>query len=204
MSSTRLEQARRLLAVAQTGLAYGKDKFDIQRFEEVAAIAQAQMAELIGNTSAEEVARIFMPEAGYANPKLDVRTAVFRDNRILLVREMSDGLWTLPGGWADIGLSPAQCAAREVLEEAGYEVRITRLLKLIDMNLHPHPVMPFHIWKLVFEGEITGQSTPDGLETDGVEFFAADALPPLSEGRILPTQIARLFALHQNGQAEFD
>ncbi|GGP23718.1 NUDIX hydrolase [Silvimonas iriomotensis] len=204
MSTSRLEQARRLLAVAQTGLAYGKDKFDIQRFEEIAAIAHAQMAELIGDTTAEDVARIFMPEAGYANPKLDVRAAVFSDNKILLVREMSDGLWTLPGGWADVGASPAQCAAREVLEEAGYVVRITRFLKLIDMLLHPHPVMPFHIWKLVFEGEITAQARPDGIETDGVAFFAEDALPPLSLGRILPEQIARLFALHRNGQVEFD
>lgn len=204
MTTSRLEQARRLQAIAQTGLHYARDRFDIQRYQEIAAIAHAQLAELAGTANTADIAQLFIPETGYANPKLDVRTAVFRDDRILLVRELSDGRWTLPGGWADVGSTPAQVAAREVQEEAGFIVRITRFMKLIDMRQHAHPPEPFHIWKLVFEGEIIREGQPDGLETDGVGFFAADALPPLSLQRILPEQILRLFELRISGTVDFD
>ncbi|MDR3429515.1 NUDIX hydrolase [Silvimonas sp.] len=204
MTTSRLEQARRLQAVAQTGLHYARDPFDIQRYQEIAAIAHAQLAELTGAATTEQITQLFIPEKGYANPKLDVRTAVFRDDRILLVRELSDGYWTLPGGWADVGSTPAQIAAREVLEEAGFVVRISRFMKLIDMHQHAHPPEPFHIWKLIFQGEILSEGQPDGIETDGVGFFALDDLPPLSLQRILPEQIARLFELRASGGVDFD
>ena len=206
MSTSRLEQARRLLAIAQSGLHYTEGAFDKERYLEIEAIAHAQLAELSGMETAQ-VAELFLQEEGYANPKLDVRCAVFNDaGQILLVREAADGRWSIPGGWADIGATPAENAVREVREESGYTVRANRLLAVWDNRKHPHPPSVFHIWKLVMLGEIVATTRGDviGVETSEVGFFDIDKLPPLSMGRILPEQIARLDALRRNGGMEFD
>lgn len=200
----RLEQARRLLAIAQTGLHYSTGQFDTERYREIAGIAHAQLGE-IADMSTEEVAELFSREEGYANPKVDVRCAVFDENdRVLLVREVSDGRWSLPGGWADVGATPAENAAREVREESGYIVRVARLLAVWDMQRHSHPPSLFHIWKLVFLGEIVATGEFVGGETDGVGFFDLDALPALSLGRVLPEQLHRLDELRRRGDVEFD
>jgi ADP-ribose pyrophosphatase YjhB (NUDIX family) len=204
VSIERLEQARRLLALAQTGLHYTEGAFDKERYQEIAAIAHAQLGEL-AEMDAAHVVELFRHEAGYANPKLDVRCAVFNDaGEILLVREAADGLWSLPGGWADVGASPADNAAKEVREESGYTVTIARILAVWDTAKHLHPPSVFHIWKLVFLGKIVASGEVIGVETNGVGFFAIDALPPLSLGRILPEQIRRLDALRRDGGLAFD
>lgn len=203
-SNRRLEQARRLLAIAQTGLHYTTGAFDTERYEEIAKIARAQLAEIV-SMSAEEVAELFAFETGYANPKLDVRCAVFNeDGHILLVRESADGLWSLPGGWADVGLSPAENAAKEVREESGYTVNITRLLAAWDTAKHAHPPSVFHIWKLIFLGEIVEKGEVVGTETDAVGFFTQSNLPSLSLGRVLPEQIQKLDELRYSGDVDFD
>jgi ADP-ribose pyrophosphatase YjhB (NUDIX family) len=204
MPTRSLEQARRLLALAQTGLHYATSVFDRERYDEIAGIAHAQLADLAATDSAT-VAKLFAHESGYANPKLDVRCAVFNERgQILLVREMADGLWSLPGGWADIGVSPAENAAKEVREESGYSVDIVRLLAVWDINKHAHPPSVFHIWKLVFHGEIVSAGEVIGAETSEVAFYDLDDLPALSLGRILPEQIARLDVLRRNGGVDFD
>jgi ADP-ribose pyrophosphatase YjhB (NUDIX family) len=204
LTNRRLTQARRLLAIAQTGLHYTTGPFDRERYQELQSIAQAQLADL-ADMNTTEVVQLFAREEGYANPKIDVRCAVFDDaGQVLLVREVADGRWSLPGGWADIGASPAENAMREVREESGYSVTITRLLAVWDMPKHEHPPSVFHIWKLVFLGKITAQGEVSGGETDAVDFFPVGELPPLSPGRILPEQIRRLDELRRNGGMEFD
>ncbi|WP_109481265.1 NUDIX hydrolase [Paraburkholderia sp. C35] len=200
----RLGQARRLLALAQTGLHYATSPFDRERYDEIASIAHSQIGE-IASLDAGTVADMFAFESGYANPKLDVRCAVFDEGgRILLVREAAEGLWSLPGGWADVGLSPAENAAKEAREESGYTVHIERVLAVWDKNKHAHPASVFHIWKLVFLGVIEQAGTVIGTETDEVGFFDLDALPALSLGRVLPAQIHRLSELYRSGGVDFD
>ena len=145
-----LARARRLQAIAQSGLHFSKDKFDIQRYEEVREIASELMA--AGSTQYEvtRIAELFSHQAGYATPKVDVRVACFREGRILLVRELDDGCWTLPGGWADVGEAPSVAAAREALEESGYEVRITKLAAVFDRDLHGHPLIAFSSLQTIF------------------------------------------------------
>jgi ADP-ribose pyrophosphatase YjhB (NUDIX family) len=205
-----LDWAKRLRTMAQTGLTYARDPYDIARYQEITDIAVGMMA-LGADTPIETVRDLFKPETGHATPKIGVRTAIFRPGargpEILLVRELSDGLWTLPGGWADVGESPSEAAAREVLEETGYRVRITRLLALFDKTKHPHPPQPLHIWIIFFAAEVIGTdgTEGDGLETDAIGFFPRDALPPLSLKRTLPSQIDRLFQLQEDaGPAVFD
>ncbi len=133
-----LDWARRLNALAQTGLTFAENPYDIERYTAIRTIA----AEMIGRGSGEDTSRVldlFACDAGYATPKVDVRGVVFQDGKILLVQERSDGLWTLPGCWADVGDYPANAVVREIREESGYETRATKLLALLDRNRHDHP-----------------------------------------------------------------
>jgi ADP-ribose pyrophosphatase YjhB (NUDIX family) len=199
-----LQWAQRLQAIAQTGLTYSEGHYDRERYEEIHKIA----VEILAAQTAAPFARIeelFRNQTGYPTPKVDVRCAVFRDNKILLVKEQEDGKWTLPGGWADILDAPSEAAAREVWEEAGFHVHITRLLAVYDRAKHPHvPPFPFHIYKHFFLGEIIdGKPTPSP-ETTAVDFFARNEIPELSVSRVLPEQIERLFQLRDSPNAPTD
>ncbi len=137
-----LTWARELQAHAQNGLAYSRDPYDLERFRSIRRIAVEIMAAYSG-ADLTSLAGLFDGEAGYATPKVDVRAAVFQDDAILMVREKTDGAWSLPGGWADVGESPGEMAAREVFEESGYRVRPARLLAVYDRNRHAHPPIPY-------------------------------------------------------------
>jgi ADP-ribose pyrophosphatase YjhB (NUDIX family) len=153
------------------------------------------MAEHVG-MAASDIELLFAQQTGYATPKVDVRGAVFRDERILLVREMADeNRWTLPGGWADVNESPTECVVKEVREEAGLQVRASKLAAVWDRARHPHePAYPFHIWKLFFLCEVTGGDLQTGPETSEVAFFAEHELPAeLSTSRVLLSQLKRMF-----------
>jgi ADP-ribose pyrophosphatase YjhB (NUDIX family) len=143
----------------------------------------------------EIVEGLFTAQAGYATPKVDVRGAVFRDGKVLLVKERADpGRWTLPGGWADVNQSPSECVVAEVRDEAGLEVRPIKLAAVYDRARHPHvPAKAFHIYKMFFVCETVGGVPSPGLETEDVAFFDRDKLPSLSVGRVLDYQIERMF-----------
>ena len=207
MSAEWLEWVRRLQAIAQSGLTYAKDPYDVERYEQVRRIA-AEIAASHSEGMADYIDVLFSEESGYATPKLDIRAVVLDDEEeVLLVREKEDGLWTLPGGWVDVGESPSESVEREVKEESGYEVRAVRLLALWDRDKHPHPPIPFHVYKLYFQCELLGGAPlAASTETEGVGFFSKDALPELSLGRATPQQIERLIELatDSKGSAAFD
>jgi ADP-ribose pyrophosphatase YjhB (NUDIX family) len=185
--------ARKLQALAQTGLTFSTNEYDRERYHTVGEIAAQLMAQQSG-TPVETLRMLFTQQDGYATPKVDVRAAAFRDGKILLVQEAADGHWTLPGGWADVNDSPREAAEREVVEESGFMVRATKLAAVYDRAMHPHtPPFPFHVYKLFFLCEIIGGTPSTSNETLAVSFFASDALPPLSATRILPQQIDQMF-----------
>jgi ADP-ribose pyrophosphatase YjhB (NUDIX family) len=185
-------QALRLAALSQNGLTFMEDPFDRDRWEEVRRIAAEMLAAGAG-TSPEEIAAGLSQEHGYATPKVDVRAAVFREDQVLLVQERSDGRWTLPGGWCDVGEAPGVAAAREVEEESGYRVRTTKLLAVFDKLRHGHPPATWHAYKLFFRCELTGGAPAASVETSAVGFFGEHDLPPLSLGRVTEAQIRRMF-----------
>ena len=205
MEPTWLDWARRLQAIAQSGLAYSPNQYDLERYEAVRQIA----AEMMADGSASPVAPIrdlFASQAGYATPKVDVRGAVFREDRILLVEEREDGGWTLPGGWADVGESPAEATVREVREESGYETRAVKLLAMYDRNRHGHPPIPFHAYKVFFQCDLIGGEPASSNETAGVDWFGEDSLPSLSTSRVTAAQIRRFFEhyRHPHWPTDFD
>ncbi|MCB9138688.1 MAG: NUDIX hydrolase [Caldilineaceae bacterium] len=203
--SRLLTWSRRLQALAQSGLAYATSPYDVERYTGIRRVAAEMIAAADDPDATKMEARLALEE-GYATPKIDVRGACFDNGRILLVRERSDGLWTLPGGWADVHEGPRQAVEKEIREESGYEARAVKLFAVWDKEQHNHPPDLFHIWKLVLLCEIVGGAAAHSMETDGVGFFSLDNLPPLSLERITPRQIARLFALHAHPHAptEFD
>jgi ADP-ribose pyrophosphatase YjhB (NUDIX family) len=181
--------------LAQTGLAFTRDEHDRERYQRLRALAAQMMAQHTG-LDVRDIEAMFTQQTGYATPKLGVRGAMFRNDRLLLVRETADERrWTLPGGWADVNESPAEAVAREVREEAGLEVRPYKLAAVWDRARHPHGVVePFHIWKLFFLCEVIGGEPQNGPETSEVAFFAEDELPAeLSTRRVLLPQLERMF-----------
>jgi ADP-ribose pyrophosphatase YjhB (NUDIX family) len=187
-----LRRAQRLAALSQNGLTFTKDPFERDRWEEVQRLAAEMLAEATGTPPDQMVARL-AAETGYATPKVDVRAAVFRDDQVLLVQERSDGGWTLPGGWCDVGEAPGVAAAREVEEESGYKVRTTKLLAVYDKLRHEHPPESPHAYKLFFRCDLAGGAARSSDETTAVGFFAENALPPLSLPRVTEAQIRRMF-----------
>lgn len=190
-----LQWARKVQAIAQNGLAFTQDPFDRERYQQLQALV-AQVLEAQLDVPVARAAAFWEGEHGYATPKVDVRGAVFRGERVLLVRERSDGRWTLPGGWVDVNDSPSAAVAREIREESGYRARAVKLAALVDKNRHPHPPGIHHIYKLMFLCELTGGAPAVSEETDAVDFFPVLALPQLSTGRILASQIERLYRHH--------
>jgi ADP-ribose pyrophosphatase YjhB (NUDIX family) len=189
-----IDWTQRLAAIAQSGLTYARDPYDIERYEQLRALAADVVAEHTAR-SAADIDAYLSQEAGYATPKVDVRGVVFRDDALLLVRERSDGGWTLPGGWADVLDSPSTAVEREVHEESGYRVRTTKVLAVFDRNRHPHPPQAFHVWKIFLRCEIVGGAPASSIETDAIGFFTRDALPSeLSRLRVTAAQLARMFA----------
>jgi ADP-ribose pyrophosphatase YjhB (NUDIX family) len=197
--------ARRLQALAQNGLAYSANPFDIDRFHQIQTIA----AEIFADTNQADldiVENILKFEPGYATPKLDIRGVVFRDDKILLVKELADGGWTLPGGWIDVDEPPSLAVEREVREESGFEVKARKLLAIYDRNLHGHPAYVFHIYKIYMLCELQGGAGADSIETSGADFFAEGQNPPLSIARTTPEVLARMFEHHRHPEwpADFD
>ena len=198
MESTWLTQAKRLQALASTGLHFCTDDFERERLEEIAQIAHNMLAQL-GHVPLERITGLVSDFAQrYSTPMIDVRGALIEGDRILLVREATDGCWALPGGYADIGLSAAENIVKELHEEAGLSVTARALYSVTHKakGLYRPDVRDFY--KLYFLCERTDQAAPmAGFETTDVGFFRLDELPPLSRGRTIESDLEAAFAFHR-------
>lgn len=192
-----LMKLQKLVGLSQAGLTYCENKFDLERYAEIKEISE----ELISTLTGENIERVkeFYPDSdGYLTPKVDVRAVVIKGSKILLVKENVDGRWSLPGGWADVGITPSENAVKEVREESGFEVKVIRLLAVHDKAKHSPQTSYMYIYKLFFLCEITGGDAVSGTETTGVGFFGLNELPPLSEGRNTKDQIRLMFKMAED------
>jgi len=188
----------RLKAISQAGKFFSKDEYELKRHEDIEEITAEILA---GNTDADKntALSILQEDTGYPTPKSDCRGAIFRDDKILLVKEIADGGWTLPGGWCDVGSTPSENVVREVWEESGFEVKVIKLAAVYDRDRQGHsPPYPFNIYKMFFICEIIGGEAKISNETSEVKFFALDEIPNLSVARTLPKQIDRMYQHWQN------
>lgn len=199
-----IEWAREIFSLSQAGLAYSQNEFDLERYKRLQEIT-AEMLASQSELSKESVLESFSMQAGYATPKIDVRGAVVRDNKILLIQESMDGKWAMPGGWADLGNAPASVAEREVWEESGYHVKAEKVIAVIDAN-RIEPMEFYHAFKIIFLCTLTGGEPRVSYETLAVDFFDLDNLPPLSIYRTDESMLQEVFAHIQdpNRRTAFD
>lgn len=182
MDEKWLKWATKLQSIAQAGIEYSKDKYDIERFNEIRNIA-ADMVSHHTDLEISKVKDLFCNEVGYQTPKVDVRAAVFKENKILLVKETLDGCWSLPGGWADVGLSVKENVIKESFEEAGVKVEPERIIAIQDRNKNNKPISPYSIYKIFVLCKLTSGEFKENIETEDSGFFSLENLPNLSEGR---------------------
>ncbi len=199
-----IEWAKSLQAIAQNGLNYSENEFDRERYNKIRDIA-SEIITSHTDLEFERIKSIFGKEEGHATPKVDVRGAVFKGDKILMVKEISDGGWTLPGGWADPNETPSASIEREVLEESGFIVKTKKIIAVYDRAKQGHvPPFPYHVYKIFFECELVGGEKSFSIETDGVEFFSQDEIPDLSIARTTLLQIKRIFEHHENPEIPTD
>ncbi len=201
-----LDWARTLQSMAQSGLTYCTNPFDLERYRELLILAE-EISSAGSGAEKETIHTLFAQEAGYTTPKVDVRGAVFLGDELLLVRELMDnGRWTLPGGWCDTGDTPRQAVEREMREETGYEVSAIKLAAVLDRDTQGHPPYFFSVYKLFFLCEITGGRPTESIETGGSAFFPEEALPELSSGRVTEAELRLMFRHHRepNRPTDFD
>jgi len=194
----------RLKSISQAGKNFAKDGYELKRHEDIEEICAEILA---ANTDADKdkVLAILQRDTGYPTPKSDCRAAIFDGDKILLVKEIADGGWTMPGGWCDNGHTPSENVVREVWEESGFEVKVVKLAAVYDRNRQGHyPKYPFDIYKMFFICEITGGETKTSNETSDVRFFALDEIPQLSMARTLPKQIKRMYEHKKNPKLATD
>lgn len=199
-----LEWAKELQFIAQAGLTYSKDAFDIERFERIREIS----AEIVSRQTGlplEKVKDLFCNEEGFQTPKLDTRAAIFKANRILLEKE-KNGTWSLPGGWVDVNQTIKSNTIKEVKEEAGLDVEATRIIAVQDRNLHNLPPYAYNVCKVFVLCEAQGGDFQPNIETIESGYFSLDEIPPLAEEKNNKEQIEMCFAAYRDKdwEVQFD
>lgn len=191
----KLQSYQRILALAQAGLMYGKDVFDQERYQELYELATMLLAE-VGETDVATIQEL-VADPGYPTPKVDVRGFITEGDKVLLVQDTASGRWSLPGGYAEIGVSPSQNVQKEVLEETGLTVTVAGLLAIFDTNLRSDIPQLSQYYKLIFACEPISGRFVENSETTQSAYFSLDKLPPLSEKRTTAQQLHKLFQLQE-------
>jgi ADP-ribose pyrophosphatase YjhB (NUDIX family) len=184
--------ASELQSIAQAGLTFCENNYDRDRYEKIRNIVVEILHEYT-EMDHKKIRELFASETGYQTPKVDIRASVFKEDKILLVKEKVDGAWSLPGGWADVNTSVSESAIRECREEAGAMVKPKRIIAIHMGNKHNNHNFPFTIYKIFVECELVENSFKENTETLDAGFFEADKLPELSFERTTPVQIRMCF-----------
>jgi ADP-ribose pyrophosphatase YjhB (NUDIX family) len=195
-TSKWMDWAREIFSLSQSGLTYSGNPYDIERYKRLQEITAEIIAEQ-SNVTKESALESFSMQAGYITPKVDVRGAVIRDGKILLIQERADDKWAMPGGWADLGNPPASVAEREVWEESGFRVKAEKVVAVIDAN-RVEPFEFYHAYKLIFLCKLLDGEPRTSHETLAVDFFDPDHLPPLSSYRTNEAMLQEVFAHMKN------
>ena len=198
MEADIISQIIRIRSIAEIGLLYSKDDYNIDRYSELQRISH-ELLGLITGEKIETVKNFFQSTTDYPTVKVDIRGMLLSGDKILLVQE-ADNKWSLPGGWADIGYSPSEVIIKEFKEETGLDVTPLRLLAVLDKRKHRHPPQPTYVYKIVFLCKASSSALAKGFDIQGVEYFSIHDLPPLSEDRILNSQLRMLYTLATNDQ----
>lgn len=200
-----LKWAMEIQSLAQAGLAYTENPYDIERYERLREISAEMVAEK-SNISLDKVERLFCNETGYQTPKLYTRAAIFKDNKILLTHE-NNGTWSLPGGWCDVLESVKSNTVKEVKEETGLDVEAVKIISIQDRNKHNKPQYAYGVCKVFVLCNIIGGKFIKNIETTETKYFSLEEIPSnLAEEKTNKEQIEMCFAAfnNQSWQTQFD
>lgn len=200
-----LKWAMEIQSLAQSGLAYTQNKYDIERYERLREISAEILSEKT-SLNLDKVKNLFCNEKGYQTPKLDTRAAIFKGNKILLVHE-NNGTWALPGGWCDVLESVKSNTEKEVKEETGLDAKAVKIISIQDRNKHNKPVYAYGVCKVFVLCDILGGEFIENIETTGTQYFSLDNLPSnLAEEKSNKEQIEMCFNAYydKNWQTQFD
>ncbi|RXG12352.1 NUDIX hydrolase [Leeuwenhoekiella aestuarii] len=197
ISENLLNQIKQVKSLAEAGLVFNKENYDAERYEELRSLA-LEMMSIVSDKPVDQLKDFFLPEQDYPTAKVDVRGLILNDqNQVLLVQETVDHKWTLPGGWADVGLTPAENVLKEIEEETGFKAEVIRLLAVLDKRNYPHPPQTHYVYKLCFLCKIQEGSFDPNFDIGGVDWFDMHKLPELSADRILEEQLVKLVKIAQ-------
>lgn len=191
------EWAKELQSLAQAGLFYGHDKYDRERYQRIREIA-AEMMAMRTDIPAEKIMGLFCNDEGYQTPKVDTRAAIFQDGKILLVCEK--GKWSIPGGWCEYNLSPADNIVKETKEEAGLDVSVRKVIAVLDRDKHNLPPYAYGVVKIFYLCDVTGGSFTENIETTESRYFSEDGLPPLAEEKCSEEQVRMCFEAYRSDE----
>ncbi len=191
-----LKWAVRLQSIAQAGITYCDNKYELERYEEIREIA-AEMLSYKTEIPMEKVKELFCNESGYQTPKIDTRAAIFQDDKILLVKE-NNGTWSLPGGWADVDVSVKENTVKEVKEEAGLDVTADMVIAVQDREKHNLPVYAWKVCKIFVLCSVTGGAFQENIETTESKYFGYEELPLLAEEKNNKEQIQMCFEAYHS------
>lgn len=196
-----LKWAIEIQSLAQSGLAYTNNVYDIERYEKLREISAEMIAEK-SNLNLEKVKDLFCNETGYQTPKIDTRAVIFKDNKILLTHE-NNGTWALPGGWCDVLESVESNTIKEAKEETGLDVKATKVIAIQDRNKHNTPVYAYGVCKVFILCEVVGGKFEENIETTEIKYFSLEDLPQnLAEEKINREQIEMCFEAYNNKEWE--
>jgi len=201
MKNNWLEIAIQMQSIAQSGLTYAKDQFDIERYKQLEELSLEAMKQITLEDKGL-IRNLFANETGYKTPKVGVRAIVFKDDKVLMVKEKIDGGWCIPGGWCDTGFSPKENLIKEVQEEAGIIVEPYRIAGILDKFFYKHPPSPYRTYMIFALCRIVSGEISSGNETTDVGFFGKEELPELSPKRITPEQMEMVFEFLKNPAKE--
>lgn len=197
MNNPIFEKIKRIQALAETGLEFSQNTFDLERYKELHEISIWLLSN-ITKTPVEQIIPVISDKNGYKTPKVDVRAVVFNEyGQILLIQEKADNRWAMPGGWADIGYSPAEVAVKECFEEAGIKVEATKLLAVLDKQKQKMPPAFEYVYKIFLHCKKLDDNISVGSETSNVQWFDEHNLPELSTPRNTMEQIKLMFRFHR-------
>lgn len=192
-----LTWAKQMQALAQQGLSYTKDKYELERYAQLRDLS-VEIMQHYTEAGEEKIRDLFASERGYQTPKVDVRGAILREDKILLVHESIDNRWAMPGGWADVGLSIRDNIKKEAKEEAGMIVDPYKLVGVFDWTKNVRKPFPYSIYKTVMLCRPEEWDFHKNIETLGADFFSRDRLPELSSGRTTESLIDLCFEAREN------
>jgi ADP-ribose pyrophosphatase YjhB (NUDIX family) len=196
------EKIKRIQALAEIGLEFSQNTFDRERYNELHEIS-LQMMKQITDVPVEKITPVILDKNGYKTPKVDVRAVVFNESgEILLIQEKADNRWAMPGGWADVGYSPAEVAVKECFEEAGLKVEASKLLAVLDKQKQKMPPAFEYVYKIFLLCKKLDNNTSTGSETSDVGWFNENNLPELSTPRNTVEQINLMFQYHREERSE--